>query len=97
MVNSLPSRRFLETVVIFQDEEERKGFEIFLREHHSEFEEEMSEVPDPYGAERLPEDYSQKAKDQATRELKAIPILKRMLEEFRGYPEGLRLPTSRDW
>lgn len=96
-MNSLPSRRFLETVVIFQDEEERKGFEILLRERHSEFEEEMTETPDPYGAERLPEDYPQEAKDQATRELKAIPILKRMLEEFRGDPEGLRLPTSRDW
>ena len=90
-------RRFLETVVIFQDEEERKGFEILLRERHSEFEEEMSEAPDPYGAERLPEDYPQEAKDQATRELKAIHILKRMLEEFRDDLEGLRLPTSRDW
>lgn len=40
-------RRFLETVVIFQDEEERKGFEILLRERHSEFEEEMSEAPRP--------------------------------------------------
>lgn len=57
----------------------------------------MSATPDPYGAERLPEDYPQEAKDQATRELKAIPILKCMLEEFRGDPEGLRLPTSRDW
>ena len=36
-------------------------------------------------------------RDQATRELKAIPILKRMLEEFRDDLEGLRLPTSRDW
>lgn len=57
----------------------------------------MSEAPDPYGAEQLPEGYPQEAKDQATRELKAIPILKRMLEEFRDDPEGLRLPTSRDW
>ena len=90
-------KRFLETVVIFQDEEERKDFETFLRERRFEFDSEMSATPDPYGAERLPEDYPQEAKDQATRELKAIPILKRMLEEFRGDPEGLRLPTSRDW
>ena len=90
-------KRFLETVVIFQDEEERKDFETFLRERRFEFDSEMSATPDPYGAERLPEDYPQEAKDQATRELKAIPILKCMLEEFRGDPEGLRLPTSRDW
>ena len=48
----------------------------------------MSATPDPYGAERLPEDYPQEAKDQATRELKAIPILKCMLEEFRGDPKA---------
>lgn len=90
-------RRSISAAIIIQDEEERKDFETFLRERRFEFDSEMSATPDPYGAERLPEDYPQEAKDQATRELKAIPILKCMLEEFRGDPEGLRLPTSRDW
>ena len=80
--------RFLETVVLFQDEEEHKDFEAFLRERRFEFESEMSTTPDPYGADQLPEGYSQKAKSQATRELKAIPILKRLLERFRS--EDLR-------
>lgn len=88
--------RFLRTVVLFQDEEEHRDFETFLHQQCSVFESEMSTTPDPYGADRLPEGYSQEAKNRVTRELKAIPILKRLLREFRSDPERGRVPVSID-
>ena len=73
-----------------------RDFETFLHERCSVFESEMSTTPDPYGADRLPEGYSQEAKNRVTRELKAIPILKRLLREFRSNPERGRVPVSID-
>ena len=39
-----------------------RDFETFLHERCSVFESEMSTTPDSYGADRLPEGYSQEAK-----------------------------------
>ena len=50
----------------------------------------MSATPRPVRRRATSRTIPQEAKDQATRELKAIPILKCMLEEFRGDLEGLR-------
>ena len=57
----------------------------------------MSATPDPYGADELPDSYSQKAKSQVTRELKAAPILKRLLEELRNDLERGGVSVSTDW
>ena len=81
---TISRNRLLKAVVLFDDDEERLSFERFLGMHKAGFCKAMYEAKKPYGAEKLPDEYAQEAKDSMGQSLKAVPILQQMLQNFRS-------------
>ena len=90
--------RLLKMVLLFENEDEREGFEHVLQFDKNEFDRRLAKVDDPCGPGRLPEDYAQRGKDALGAQMKSAIVLQGMLVDYRAgtlVNEGLR--TSRDW
>lgn len=90
--------RFLEMVVLFENEGERSGFEYCFRQCKDEFERRLSGCDTPFGPERLPETFSDRGRVMLGDRMRAVPVIKSMLDDYRR--GNLSLPgitTSREW
>lgn len=74
---------FLDMVVLFENHEERLDFELHFRFCKDEFERRLGATKNPYGAERLPESYPDRGRNMLRNQMKAIPVIKSMLEDYR--------------
>ncbi len=91
--------RFLNEVLLFEDDSERKSFEACLRNNKDKFDKRLDVVKQPYGVERLPPDYSDAGKEDLALSMRAMPVLHAMLDDYRSgkisiYPA---IHTSTDW
>lgn len=91
--------RFLDMVVLFESHDERLDFEWHFGFCRNEFEQRMEAAEEPYGPEGLPESYPERGRSILRDQMKAIPVINSMLEDYRGgkLPGAGGLNTSRDW
>ena len=90
--------RFLEMIVLFESEDERSDFEHCLKQSKDEFEKRYSDQDAPYGPERLPETYAEHGRVMLGSQMRAIPVIKSMLEDYRrGRSFSVGIVTSREW
>lgn len=76
--------KFMNMVVIFDTEEEHSDFDSFLSDNKNRFDEIFNTIREPYvPVERL-ENYSQEGISSFSTSMRAVPVLKEMLEEFRA-------------
>lgn len=91
--------RFLDMVVLFESHDERLDFEWRLRFCKDEFERRLGTTEDPCEPERLSESYPERSRNRLRDQMKAIPVIKSMLEDHRNgkLSRAGGLNTSRDW
>lgn len=90
--------RFLDMVVLFDSYDERLDFEWELKYCKTEFERRFSSIEEPYKAKRLLGAYPERGREMFQNQIRAIPVIKSMLDDYRnGKLSGRRLNTSRDW
>lgn len=90
--------RFLEMIVLFESEDERSDFEHYLKQSKDEFVKRYSDQDAPYGPERLPETYAERGRVMLGSQMRAIPAIKSMLEDYRrGKSFSVGIVTSREW
>ena len=86
--------RFLEMILVFPGEDFRQGFEIYVQENRSEFEDRLSNTKEPY-IPRLPNGYNP---EFFKKQIKQTRALKEMLTEYPGWASGHgRVETTTDW
>lgn len=89
---------FLDNVVLYEDEDERRSFEDALRYHENTFTKRLQDQPDPYEIDRLPDYYSNEARESMSLSIRAVPVIKGMLQEYRdGTQEWWRDNTTTSW
>lgn len=88
-------RRLLDMVLVFPDENCRQGFEHFVQENRSEFEERFADAEKPYVPD-LPDNY---VPEHFEKQIKQAQVLREMLDEYRKgkHPEYAPIRTTTDW
>lgn len=94
----MSQRRFFDSILLFVSEEERINFERIVVASSKEFNLRMERLDNPYGVEKLPEEYTEEGKSYLLFEMKQAIVLRKMLEEVRNgaYSEWY-CPTSQKW
>ena len=88
--------RFMESILVFESEDERSDFGDFLRRNRGEFEERVSRQGEPIVFVRGERQIDTRA---FAAEIKRVNVLREMFDEYRGGEkhDNRVLGTSRDW